>query len=361
MSKEETGQPNGDTIDLPATRDTSVQEVEKLEAFAAVAQRRAVAMDTIIKHALKRTHPQDWVDMGNKPYLQESGAMRISNSFGISSGKPEGPLFEFDVDGHYTVMFKNTYTLNFAGMSNSMGSVGIRSSRDVFFTSRYEGDEKIELPASEVDRQTVIQSALANCNVNGIKDLLGLNNLSWDQVELFTGFKREQCGKAPFGGGGRGKGAESDVMLIPFREHKGKPITDPSVPVGDLEKYIDWFKKDLTDESKKNFWDRTKKQLAAYEAEVEKRKKAVPPVGAASKPGSEKTPPAVGPGPFDDDDVWAQVITKLDDNDTWATIKNQVKREEGIEDLRALKPNDRQPIFNKIVAAGKKKGVAISV
>lgn len=353
--------PQGDTIDVPAQRDTSVKEVEQLEAFAAVAERRTIAMDKIIKFALKRTHPQDWVDMGGKPYMQESGSMRIANSFGISSDKPEGPLFEFDVDGHYTVMFKNSYTLTFAGTTNKMGSVGIRSSRDEFFCARWEGDTKILLPASEVDRQSVIQAALANCNVNAVKDLLGLNNLTWDQVELHTGFKRESCGKVSFGGGGRGKGGEHDIVTIPFKEHKGKLVSDPSVPIGDLEKYVGWFKGDLADPTKEKFHERTKKQLAAYEAEIEKRKKAVPPGTAASKPGDEKTAPASGPGPFDDNEVWSQVITKLDDNDAWALVKNQVKREEGVEDMRALKPKDRQPFFNKIVAAAKKKGVTISV
>ncbi|MGH7207834.1 MAG: hypothetical protein ACREIL_00465, partial [Nitrospiraceae bacterium] len=198
-------EPKPDTIMLPAERASSIKEVEMLEAFAAVAERRAIAMDKIIHYALKRTHPQDWIDMSGKPYLQESGALRIANHFGISGGKPEGPMFEFESDGHYTVMFKNTYTLSFAGITNQMGSVGIRSSQDPFFTRRYEGDKQYDLDAADVDRQSVIQSALANCNANGVKDLLGLNNLTWDQVELFTGFKREHCGVVPFKGAGRGK------------------------------------------------------------------------------------------------------------------------------------------------------------
>jgi len=140
--------------------------------------------------ALAVTNPQDWVDQDGRPYLQASGGEKVARLFGIS-WRIEEPTVERDSDGHYTYTYKGTFALQ-SGIE--IEAIGTRSSRDKFFTTRYEGKgddrQRIELTPVLVDRGDVKKSAYTNLLANGITRLLGLRNLTWDEVEAHTGIKR---------------------------------------------------------------------------------------------------------------------------------------------------------------------------
>ena len=155
---------------------------DSLLALAETAERRADAMHKIKRVALKLTNASDWVNEGGKPYLQASGAEKIARMFGIS-WRIESPERINEEAGHYSYSYKGIFSL--AGAS--IEAIGIRSSNDPFFTTRYSKDRvKLTLPATQVDRANVQKSAYTNLLANGITRIMGLRNLTWDDLAQFA-------------------------------------------------------------------------------------------------------------------------------------------------------------------------------
>ena len=99
---------------------------------------------------------------------------------------------------------------------------GSRSSKDSFFKQYlYEtGKERKEKPIDERDnKRDVKMAALTNLLGNGITRLLGIRNLTWDDLEKFAGIKKEEVGKVEYKTGG---------TIKPPSEKNGEPhITQP--------------------------------------------------------------------------------------------------------------------------------------
>lgn len=160
--------------DIPAIADDS------LIAVAEQAEKRINAVKKIKMMALKVTNSNDWVDQNGRPYLQTSGAEKIARLFGIS-WRIEAPEYEPEDNGHFTYTVRGHFS--FAGVT--IEAIGSRSSKDGFF-KRYGKDEKgerVELPVSEIDKADVKKAAYTNCIGNGITRLLGIRNLSWDELQ----------------------------------------------------------------------------------------------------------------------------------------------------------------------------------
>lgn len=153
-------------------------------AIAEQAEKRILAFEKIKRYALKTTNPGDWVNEGGRPYLQDSGANKVARAFGVS-WRLEPPEIEFleGAGGHFIVSVKGDFAIGGAVIQ----AVGSRSSNDPFFTDRWEGQgeakHKVKRPVSEIDRGDVIKSAVSNCTNNGVKKLLGLQNLTWKDLE----------------------------------------------------------------------------------------------------------------------------------------------------------------------------------
>lgn len=147
---------------------------DKLIEIADKAEKRLEAIRKIKLSALKITNNNDWIDEGGKPYLQVSGAEKIARLFGISWRISE-PEIEYFEDGHYTVRFKGEFLMG----DVSIEAIGMRSSKDPFFSKKYGKDIPIEL----IDKADVIKSAYTNCVGNGITRLLGIRNITWDELK----------------------------------------------------------------------------------------------------------------------------------------------------------------------------------
>jgi len=171
-------------------------------AIAEQAERRIDAFNKIKKFALKSTNRQDWVNEGGKPYLQDSGANKIARAFGVSWRLSPPEIQNLD-GGHYLITVKGEFAIGGAVIQ----AVGARASNDPFFTDRYQGEgekrHKVTMPGSEVDRGDVIKSAVSNCTGNGVKKLLGLMNMTWQDLEDYGAIKQADVqgfqfkGKAP--------------------------------------------------------------------------------------------------------------------------------------------------------------------
>ena len=168
---------------------------EALVELAAQAERRVEAINKIKQYSLRLTQPGDWIDQNGRPYLQVSGAEKIARLFGIS-WRIDEPIREELEGGHFIYTYKGYFSLAGAEIE----AIGSRSSKDPFFKRYvYDGGERKELPPSEIDPGDVKKAAYTNCIGNGITRLLGLRNISYEDLEKVAGIKREQITKIKYG------------------------------------------------------------------------------------------------------------------------------------------------------------------
>ncbi len=175
--------------DVDVYRDAAPIADDSLIAIAKMAEARIDAVVKIKQLALKVTNSSDWTDQQGKPYLQVSGAEKIANLFNVSWSflTPE-PLYEQDPDGHYTYTFQGKFSMG----GRSIEVEGSRSSKDSFFKqNKYVNDVKTEKTIDERDnKRDVKMAALTNMLGNGITRLLGIRNLTWEDLEKFAGIKQ---------------------------------------------------------------------------------------------------------------------------------------------------------------------------
>jgi len=169
-----------------------------LVSIAEQVEKRFDAMNKIKKVALKITNANDWVDQNGKPYLQASGAEKVARLFGISWRISE-PIMETLEGGHYNYTYKGEFSIG----GTMIEAIGTRSSKDGFFKQyRYEGPDgnkkRIELPASEIDRGDVKKSAYTNLLANGITRILGLRNLTYEDLAEFAGINKSQIASVEY-------------------------------------------------------------------------------------------------------------------------------------------------------------------
>jgi len=205
---------------LPAIADNT------LIAIAEQAEKRVDAMNKIKRMALKLTNPHDWVDESGRPYLQASGAEKVARLFGISWRISE-PIKESAEGGHFIYTYQGEFSL--AGAT--IEAVGTRSSKDGFFKKyKYQGEgddrEKIELPASEIDPGDVKKAAYTNLLANGITRLLGIRNLTYDELAEYAGIQQSQVSSVEYKSRGRPSPGKSQSKPV---------VTDPGAPASEAQ------------------------------------------------------------------------------------------------------------------------------
>lgn len=223
--------------------DSSIVPVasEALVELAAQAERRVEAINKIKQYSLRLTQPGDWVDQNGRPYLQVSGAEKIARLFGIS-WRIDEPIREELEGGHYIYTYKGYFSLAGAEIE----AIGSRSSKDPFFKRYvYVNGQRKELPPSEIDPGDVKKAAYTNCIGNGITRLLGLRNISYEDLEKVAGIKREQITKIKYGSKDKPTtetpqtetqeiiGEVSDVRMKKGKTKTGKDYTLYTILIGD--------------------------------------------------------------------------------------------------------------------------------
>jgi len=164
-------------------------------AIAKQAEARVEAVKKIKQTALSVTNAKDWVDQQGNPYLMASGAEKIANLFGISWNflDPE-PKYEEDEEGHYTYTFRGRFVMG----GREVECEGTRSSRDKFFSQydyKKENGKEIRVERPLVDRDNkrdVKMAALTNLLGNGITRILGIRNLTWEDLAAYAKIKKEE-------------------------------------------------------------------------------------------------------------------------------------------------------------------------
>ena len=213
----------------PITDDTLISLAEQ-------AEKRIDAMNKIKRVAIKLTNRHDWVDQGGKPYLQVSGSEKIARMFGISWRISE-PIKETIEGGHFSFTYKGYFSL--AGAT--IEAIGTRSSKDGFFKKYgYENGQKQELPASEIDAGDVKKSAYTNCIGNGITRLLGIRNLTYEDLREFAGLSQADLGRVDYKKKGKADAGiqEEAVQKVISRISDVRKQTGKTKAGKDFTKYI---------------------------------------------------------------------------------------------------------------------------
>lgn len=167
------------------------------------AERRIDAVIKIKKVALKVTNARDWTDQQGNPYLQVSGSEKVANLFNIS-WRIDEPTYEEDPDGHYTYSYKGYFSLG----SRNTEAEGSRSSRDGFFKQYSYDDkdgkkEKTEISIlNRTNKRDVKMAALTNLLGNGITRILGIRNLTWEDLKEFANITRDEVQSIQYKKGG---------------------------------------------------------------------------------------------------------------------------------------------------------------
>lgn len=170
-------------------------ESDKLVEIAQQAERRIDAVKKIKTMALRLTNYHDWTDQGGKPYLQVSGAEKIARLFGISWRFTTDKIQRLDEEGGH---FSYQVSMEFVMSGASVEFQGSRSSKDPFFSKKHGK----EIPPQEIDRTDVMKAAITNTIGNGITRLLGIRNLTWDDLKE-TGIDITKIGRVEYKNGSR--------------------------------------------------------------------------------------------------------------------------------------------------------------
>lgn len=188
-----------------ATVEREVLSVPEQEFDQALVERLDKAIDAykkIVGISIKLTNPWDWSDIGGKPYLQCSGAEKIASPFKVSMGAPTRERLERvgeDGKAYYIWLYQASFTSSQLG--RTIVAQGKCSSHDQFFGK--EGNAYKDL--DDVCEEDVMQAAYTNCFVNGVTRLLGIRNLTWEQLAS-GGIAQDKVGKVSFRKGGQGGG-----------------------------------------------------------------------------------------------------------------------------------------------------------
>jgi len=206
-----------------------VQTVDRLEKSISAYQR-------IKELALKLTRPEDWVDMGGKPYLLESGAQKIAKAFGVE-------IFDVSLEQKIFTDDRGSYSVFVAkgkARSKILGSyvedIGTCSQRDKFF-----GMEKGQFKQLEdVDITVVMKKAVTNLFGRLIDRAIGLGGTNWKELEALgikpsakieykqTSQAAKEVGKMILDMAG-GDTTAASKMLQEFTRFKGKDGKEVSI------------------------------------------------------------------------------------------------------------------------------------
>lgn len=208
-------------------------EIVVTEPYLDVAQRRIEHMARVVKLAIRSTNPRDWLNQNGHPYLCGTGAEKIGRNFGLKitdvtytkqeAEDEEGKYYMYIVKGRASL----PSTMQMSGsepLADSIVAIGTCSSRDKFFSMAHGK----MLPMSEIDEGNILKSAYTNMLGNGITRLLGLRNLTWEELREH-GIEKDAVQSVEYGrkgGNGDDSATGKQIKLIKERVLKSHVISD---------------------------------------------------------------------------------------------------------------------------------------
>lgn len=163
----------------------------------AIAEKRSTMLKRFIELSLKHTNKTDWVDQNGKPYLTASGAEKVARLFGVKIHSVNYRKVHSQDDRGDFYIYEYTGVAELPSKFDSIEAVGTCTSRDVFFAKKGQEWRKL----SEIDESNIMKAAYSNLLVNVITRLLGIRNMTWEQVEAAGVFKRNDVQKVEYANG----------------------------------------------------------------------------------------------------------------------------------------------------------------
>lgn len=136
--------------------------------------------------ALRATNHKDWEKFGDKAYLNESGAKKLAQLWGINlknGGQTEKQ--ETDHAGGVVVRYSSKCIASMKlknGDVRYVEEIGESDSNDDFFRFRWQNGSRIELPLQERDLASIKKKSYTNAVGRAIKAILGYGNVLWSEV-----------------------------------------------------------------------------------------------------------------------------------------------------------------------------------
>jgi hypothetical protein len=125
------------------------------------------------------TRAKDWINLDGTPYLQESGAQAIAGGpipISITGMKSEKDWTEDNKGKYYKWIYQAVSTNLITG--RKLEVEGICTSRDHFFGKVSGVFKAIE----NVEERSIMEKARTNLYRNAITRVLGLRNITWDEL-----------------------------------------------------------------------------------------------------------------------------------------------------------------------------------
>ena len=161
--------PANQLIDMPH------YDVVDIEKQVEVLEKRIELSNRIKQVVFKCTSRSDWADMNGKPYyLQCHGAEKIAAHFGVG-WKNVAYTKDIKENGHYIYTCKMTMIFN----SREIEVIGTRASDCAFFGYKNKKLRDVE----SIDETNIKKSAYTNCLGSGIKRMLGIRDLTWEEIK----------------------------------------------------------------------------------------------------------------------------------------------------------------------------------
>jgi hypothetical protein len=209
-----------------SARELALVEGLPIEQAIEQVRKRALLIRKITEAAVAESlYPSDWIEQGGKMFLAGSGAERLFKwmmklGFQLRDVKMERKE-RTDKDGSFYIYFAE-------GVAKLLGTElyveGSCSSRDQFFTTRYEGSgterKRIMLPSDEVDEGNIRKSALTNLYSNAVTRLLGIRGLDRAAIKAM-GFDETKFGKVEYGKKGGTPAAQPAATVVPAAAPQG--------------------------------------------------------------------------------------------------------------------------------------------
>jgi len=160
--------------------------------------------DEITKVVLSLTSQSDWLNVNDQPYPTIKAIGKLRKAFGITWKIDEVKRIDYP-NGHFEYVFRGRFA--FGPITEDNPTVievsGSRYSAQDFFATRYETDpetgerKKVQLDPQEIDPGNVRKAAETNFIGRGIRRLLALDGLSWEDLEKY-GITKDGARKVTF-------------------------------------------------------------------------------------------------------------------------------------------------------------------
>ena len=158
--------------------ETDIITISAIEDLISVARKRMETVPKLVEMSLRVTNYRDWTLQDGSPYLGHSGAEKVARLFGIKiSGVGQTKEMTEDSEGRFYI-YKTTGKVSLPGDMDSIEAIGTCSQRDSFF-SKAQGQRK---DSNQIDETNIMKASFSNFVVNGITHLLGLRNLTIEQL-----------------------------------------------------------------------------------------------------------------------------------------------------------------------------------